>query len=227
MGMSRKTELRYYVFAARLDDALRTIRTIRERNPSVDPEKPVVYVGYRRGLTTIEAFTSGDFSSARNRRLREHAKGLLPVFGGKVRTRSMHRGKIGALAAQLETIDRLRAEGYAVVNPPERKTRRVYIIALDPAILDAKPGAISRTPSPDPEKPPIYVGETSKDPPVRLKEHQSNPELASKTIYGFALELCSNLGRNPEKMTHLEALREERNLAESLRRRGYIVYGGH
>ena len=113
----------------------------------------------------------------------------------------------------------LRTKGYTV----NRNTTayRTYVINLDNPDLK------------DPGKGYVYVGQTSKTPEQRLKEHlngtrsRKGHNLASRKVFKYGTDLNYDLMTQRIYVTQKQALKAERRLAERLRQQGYIVEGGH
>ena len=138
-------------------------------------------------------------------------------------------GDLDRIAKKRALIEGLRAEGYWVVNEPGAATHSVYVIRLDEAIRDhpkvgrLNPGASDTLPC-------YYVGQTSKTPAERLRQHQEG-ENPSRWVRDFTEDPSSGLV--PELYEHLnpmsedDALEKEADLGESLRAAGHVVTGGH
>ena len=113
----------------------------------------------------------------------------------------------------------LRTKGYTV----NRNTTayRTYVINLHNPDLT------------DPGKGYVYVGQTSKTPEQRLKEHlnetrsRKGHNLASRKVSKYGTQLNYNLMTQRIYLTQKQALKAERRLAERLREQGYTVEGGH
>jgi len=74
---------------------------------------------------------------------------------------------------------------------------------------------------------PVYVGQSWYPPAVRFQLHL-NGEHSSSVVESFGLKLRPDLVGDPGwTRTKWLALRRERELAEELCRRGYVVFGGH
>lgn len=196
-----------------------SLSRVRQRNPDRIEDAPCVYIGYCT-FTMRQRFADGDFSSSRNRMLREHATELRadPRITG-------HSQKQGALSRQERLIRELRKQGWTVANAPPPKNCSVYVIGLRPAVAELSK-VQHLNPRRDPRKKCVYVGQTSKTPEERFQEHL-NGIRASRYVRDYGVRLLPNLCEELHPMTELESLRRERNLVSKLRREGYTVLGGH
>jgi predicted GIY-YIG superfamily endonuclease len=71
-----------------------------------------------------------------------------------------------------------------------------------------------------------YVGMTGLSPEERFKNHKEGKKAAS-VVRRHGVRLVPRLYRHLNPMTYEDAKAMEPVLAESLRRRGYQVFGGH
>jgi hypothetical protein len=107
---------------------------------------------------------------------------------------------------------------------PAGQGYHLYVIELDPAVPRRKAmcrqrDAVSSTP--------VYVGQSWYPPEVRFQLHKDDIR-DSPTVKRFGLRLRPDLVGEPAWVrTKWLALRRERELAEELCRRGYVVFGGH
>jgi len=102
-------------------------------------------------------------------------------------------------------------------------TKNLYVIRLDEAVLEDSRFR-KENPRYRPGKPCVYVGVTSLTPEERLAQHKRG-EMAGKgyvTKYGRHLMRRQYEHRNP--VAAAEAEDQERELAESLRRKGFAVW---
>jgi len=102
-------------------------------------------------------------------------------------------------------------------------TRNLYVIRLDEAVLDDSRFR-KENPGYQPGKPCVYVGVTSRTPEERFEQHKRG-EKAGKgyvTKYGQYLMRRQYVHRNP--VASAEAEDKERELAESLRQKGFAVW---
>ena len=103
------------------------------------------------------------------------------------------------------------------------KDRRVYVIELDPAILQ-RPDFLKANPDRDPSKPCVYVGMTSKTPEERFAIHQSEHLHSSPKVREFGIDLMLELYEHLNPLTREEVEDMEKKLAEDLRSQGYAVW---
>jgi predicted GIY-YIG superfamily endonuclease len=111
---------------------------------------------------------------------------------------------------------------------PKRQPVRhhhVYVVLLDPAASKIRK-VRAANPDRDRKMPCLYVGMTGLTPAERFANHKAGAKAAAVvTRYGIRLlpELYAHL--NP--MPYEAAVKMEVDLAEDLRRAGYMVTGGH
>src|SRR5688572_20040505 len=102
--------------------------------------------------------------------------------------------------------------------PPRKKTRvkrhhhSVYVVYLRNPKGDGKAG--------------YYVGMTGLTPEARLANHKAGIKSAG-VVRRFGERLVPVLYEHLNPMPFTDALRIEMELAESLRKRGFQVFGGH
>jgi hypothetical protein len=71
-----------------------------------------------------------------------------------------------------------------------------------------------------------YVGMTGLTPEQRFQNHKRGTKAAG-VVRRFGARLVPRLYAHLNPMPYAKALQMEAALAESLRKRGYVVYGGH
>lgn len=71
-----------------------------------------------------------------------------------------------------------------------------------------------------------YVGMTGLTPEERFKNHKAGIK-AARVVKKYGVRLVPKLYAHLNPMPYEKAVRMERFLADSLRKRGYEVYGGH
>jgi predicted GIY-YIG superfamily endonuclease len=103
--------------------------------------------------------------------------------------------------------------------PPRKDRKRkprghhhVYVVFLRNPSGDGKAG--------------YYVGMTGLTPEQRLANHKAGIKAAS-VVRKYGVRLVPTLYEHLNPMTYADALRMEGELAESLRKRGFRVFGGH
>ncbi len=106
-----------------------------------------------------------------------------------------------------------------------KQTFNVYVIELDPEILNKDADFRERNPNQEGGKECLYVGMTSKTPEERFEIHKAGGEHASKKVTLYGLYLRRNLYRkyNP-LMTQEIAYLVEDWLAKKLQKEGYGVW---
>jgi predicted GIY-YIG superfamily endonuclease len=92
------------------------------------------------------------------------------------------------------------------------KHHSVYVVYLRNPKGDGKAG--------------YYVGMTGLTPDQRLTNHLTGVK-AARIVTRFGVRLVPTLYEHLNPMTYQDALRMEGELAESLRKRGFQVFGGH
>jgi ribosome-binding factor A len=101
----------------------------------------------------------------------------------------------------------------------------VYVVLLDSCVGKfRKVRAVN--PKADPEKACVYVGMTGLKPAQRLKNHKAGIK-ASSLVKKYGIRLLPELYSHLNPMPYEAAVQMEMDLAEDLRREGYMVTGGH
>jgi hypothetical protein len=101
----------------------------------------------------------------------------------------------------------------------------VYVVLLHPnAAKSAKLKKVN--PAADPAKPCVYVGMTGLTPAERLRHHRRG-EKAAPQVRRHGIRLMPELYEWLNPMPFEAAVQMEQDLAEDLRRQGYMVAGGH
>ena len=95
-------------------------------------------------------------------------------------------------------------------GPPKKHS--VYVVFLRNPKGDGKAG--------------YYVGMTGLTPEARLANHLGGIK-AARVVTKYGVRLVPTLYEHLNPMTYQDALRIEGELAESLRKRGFQVFGGH
>ena len=103
-----------------------------------------------------------------------------------------------------------RDEEWAAARKPGRHS--VYVVYLRNPRGDGKAG--------------YYVGMTGLTPEARFANHLAGVK-AARVVTRFGVRLVPTLYEHLNPMTYAQALRMEGELAASLRKRGYQVFGGH
>ena len=95
---------------------------------------------------------------------------------------------------------------------PSRAHHSVYVVFLRNPKGDGQAG--------------YYVGMTGLDPAQRFENHKAGVK-AARVVRKFGERLVPRLYQHLNPMTYAKAKAMEVMLAESLRKRGFVVYGGH
>jgi len=184
--------------------------------------------GNRRSpeLPNLEVIRAVEPSEVRYERLRGKPEHRVGQYGVARRHDLEPDGSLVGLSAsdkaRRDLIRKLCAEGYTVNRNED--LWHVYVIHLDDAA----------GPRRNPAHPVVYVGQTSKSPEERFRQHLDGARKADGTpIYS---RVVHRHGRElmPELYDHLnpiysadESRAVERQLADELQRQGYTVKGGH
>lgn len=88
----------------------------------------------------------------------------------------------------------------------------VYVVYLRNPLGDGKAG--------------YYVGMTGLTPEERFEKHKAGIK-SSRYVRKFGERLVPRLYQHLNPMSYADAVRMEQVLADSLRKRGYQVFGGH
>jgi hypothetical protein len=117
------------------------------------------------------------------------------------------------------TLKRLRPR-----QQPEQH-HNVYVVLLDRAVGKLRK-VRAANPECDPKKPCIYVGMTGLTPEERFANHKAGIKDAS-LVKRYGIRLLPELYAHLNPMPFEAAAQMEKDLAEDLRRAGYMVTGGH
>ena len=101
----------------------------------------------------------------------------------------------------------------------------VYVVELDPAVLDHDRFRRAN-PNHDLRKACLYVGCTGLSPERRFANHKAGVKAAG-VVRRFGERLVPKLYAHLNPMPYDKAVRMEAALADSLRKRGFQVFGGH
>jgi len=99
-----------------------------------------------------------------------------------------------------------------MAGPDMRRHHSVYVVYL------RNPGGNGRAG--------YYVGMTGLTPEARFANHKAGIKAAG-VVRRFGERLVPRLYAHLNPMTYAEAKEAEPRLAEELRKKGYLVYGGH
>ena len=143
--------------------------------------------------------------------------------------------KIKAYEKQDQIVSEEQAQGRAVDCPDLKKDRRVYVIELKETVWKNKPFRKENDDCEPRESRYFYVGQTSRTPKQRYDVHtkeepggKKHPK-ASSIVFEYHMDdgLRSEVGSLEiphERLSQVEALRREREVADRLRRRGFAAY---
>jgi hypothetical protein len=101
----------------------------------------------------------------------------------------------------------------------------VYVVLLDPAVGRIRT-VRAENPKRDPKKPCLYVGMTGLTPEERFANHKAGIKDAL-LVKRYGIRLMPELYEHLNPMPYEAAAQMEKDLAEDLRRAGYVVTGGH
>jgi hypothetical protein len=193
---------------------------ILARNPRRDAAKPFIRVARLPGVRA---------SSQIFRRCPFHGKvSLLEGSTASYDSDGIRSRLEVGLAMERELVDRLRRQGWTVVNPPPKADCSVYVIELDRSVRSHR-DVKRANPRSDPLKACLYVGQTRRTPLERYAEHHEGTGLkkGGRHLRGKCLWLRPDLYEVFNPMPLLESLVMERELAQELREQGFTVLGGH
>ena len=111
---------------------------------------------------------------------------------------------------------------------PQRQPEQhhnVYVVLLDPAVGKIRK-VRAENPGRDPEKPCIYIGMTGLTPEERFANHKAGIK-AAWVVKRYGIRLMPDLFAHLNPMPFEAAVQMEIDLADDLRRAGYMVTGGH
>ena len=101
----------------------------------------------------------------------------------------------------------------------------VYVVLLDPAVGKLRK-VRTENPKRDPKMLCVYVGPTGLTPEERFANHKAGTKDAW-VVKRYGIRLLPELYVHLNPMPYKQAKDMEVLLADSLRKRGYVVYGGH
>ena len=103
------------------------------------------------------------------------------------------------------------------------RTKNLYVIGLDKAVLEV-PRFKRENPGYRQGKPCVYVGITSLEPEERFRQHKAGVKAGRGYVTKYGLYLMPRKYQHRNPVSSTEAEEKERDLAESLRRKGYGVW---
>lgn len=213
----------WWVYAVELETKGNALALIKKRSPQWDGRKPQVFINLS-SKDPITRFANGF-------RTGETSQKEVQKYGTRLRPDILNEGgltKEEAYRALTESNHYLRAQGYGLLNPKPRKTHRVYVIDLDPAVRKV-PQVRKTNIGHDPEMPCVYVGQTGLSLKKRRAQHRKGEKAGRGyvTKYGYGRPFLRALFEHLNPCLPEDALKYERELAARLRAEGYVVTGGH
>lgn len=212
-----------------LDSMVMQKPDIRALNPDRIDGKTCLLVSLVWKAPKIVKLSNNDFSEIRPRQWRKYSRAVLEC-------RPFAKRKDGTPLQETLIAD-LRAQGFWVVNGPPQRKFSVYVVELDLTRLTGQEKAKVRkcNPAANPSLPGLYVGQTESTPEKRLEQHlrkattKKGYKIFNKLVSKCGIKLRPDLYEryNQHKLSELESLVKEENLAQELRDRGYTVLGGH
>ncbi len=112
----------------------------------------------------------------------------------------------------------------AAVPAPEKFHHSVYVILLDPAVLQHR-SVLRLNPKRDSSRPCLYVGMTGLPVEHRFENHKHGYK-AAWVVKKYGVRLLPELYAHLNPMPFEAAAQMEMDLAEDLRAEGYTVMGG-
>ena len=213
-------DMKSFVFAVVLRDSMTITPAILNLNPSRDTEKKCIRVGRLHGL---------QHSGQILRRCRYRKKlSILRDCTAEYESDGIWSKLEVGLSLERALINRLRGEGWTVVNPPPKLNSSVYVIELDPAVRQHR-DVRRNNPLAKSSLTCLYVGQTKRTPEERFTEHNTGKGLkkGGRHLKGRCIKLRKDLYEFYNPMPLLESLILERDLADELRQQGHTILGGH
>ena len=196
------TQQEYWLIVIELDDVV----------PRRDPRKPNLYTA--KTVTPPEERFTTIQRSKKKHWYTEHVKRLRTDLASS-RTYKSHEDAKQALA---KLTRKLTSEGFTVNRNTQVWT--VYVIELDKIAIS------------NPGKGYVYVGETSRTPEERFKQHlegarNKHGRLYAGVVKQYGVKLRPDLAPRKKYFDKASAKRGEKEHFELLKSKGYIVKGGH
>jgi predicted metalloendopeptidase len=202
MKSEDSTSQKYWLIVIELDDVV-------DRR---DPRKPNLYVA--KTVTPPEERFATVQRTKKKHWYTEHVKRLRTDLG----TSRTYKSGEEAKQALLKLTRKLTSEGYTVNRNTQVWT--VYVIELD------------KTAVTNPGKGYVYVGETSRTPEERFKQHRDGARNKKGRLYAgvvkqHGVKLRPDLAPRKKYFDHASAKRGEKEHFEFLKSKGFNVKGGH
>ena len=192
----------YWLFVIELDDVV----------PRRDPQRPNLYVA--KTVTSPEERFATIQRSKKKHWYTEHVKRLRTDL---VSSRT-YKSSEDAKQALTKLVKRLTSEGYTVNRNTQVWT--VYVVELDGSAVS------------NPGKGYLYVGETSRTPEERFKQHRDGARNKHGRLYAgvvkqHGVRLRPDLAPRKKYFDQASAKRGEKEHFDLLKSKGYNVKGGH
>ena len=192
----------YWLIVIELDDVV----------PRRDPQKPNLYVA--KTVTPPEERFATIQRTKKKHWYTEHVKRLRTDL---VSSRT-YKSSEDAKQALTKLVKRLTSDGYTVNRNTQVWT--VYVIELDKTAIS------------NPGKGYVYVGETSRTPEERFKQHRDGARNKHGRLYAgvvkqHGVRLRPDLAPRKKYFDQASAKRGEKEHFELLKSKGYQVKGGH
>ena len=196
------TKQEYWMIVIELDDVA----------PRRDPRKPNLYVA-----KTVTPPEERFATIQRSKKLHWYTEHVLRLRSDLANSRT-YKSSEDAKQACMKLINKLNSEGYTV----NRNTQVwiVYVIELDKTAVS------------NPGKGYVYVGETSRTPEERFKQHCDGAQNKHGRLYAgvvkqHGVKLRPDLAPRKKYFDQASAKRGEKEHFELLKSRGFNVKGGH
>jgi predicted GIY-YIG superfamily endonuclease len=105
----------------------------------------------------------------------------------------------------------------------DKPTRNLYVIQLDPLVLNKSTTFREKNPNYKADKHCLYVGSSAHTPKKRFAQHKAG-EGANRYAKKYGLRLLPELYRDQPVLTANNYVKEEKAYAEELRRQGHAVW---
>ena len=216
-----RSDMSWWVYAVELQAEGEALGRIRKRSPQWDGQKPPIYIN----LSSKDPKTrfANNFRATRQKYVKKYGIRLRPdILNESGLTKEEAYRKL------TEFNHSLREQGYGLLNSKPRRTHRVYVIDLDPAVRERRE-VRKCNPNYNPDMPCVYVGQTGLSLKKRRAQHRNgvNAGRGYVTKYGFGRLFLKELFKDLNPCLPEDSLKHERELAARLRAEGYTVTGGH
>ena len=212
----------WWVYAVELQATGDALDLIRQRSPKWDGRQPQVFINLC-SEDPANRFAANDFRRTSKKEVQEYGIGLRRdiLYSGGLTKEEAYR-------LLTKSNHRLREQAFGLLNSKPRKTCRVYVIDLDPAVRELREVRKSN-PGCKLEMPCVYVGQTGLSLKKRRAQHREGKKAGKGyvTKFGYKRPFLYKLFEHLNPCLPEDSLKHERELAEELRAKGYTVTGGH